>query len=313
MRAIMYEKRATHARAAIERFREDYRHLPKVMEYFENQYFREGKTNWMLSERQGIYYGQINTNNYVETWHRTLKVKFFQQKRQKRVDRVIHIISQLAVPYFEKKSVETELGIGRVSKKEKKVWIAHDKASRYILRKIRSGDGTGLVTPVNTTDTEAFEMASFTHQGRAYTITTKPAEPLPVITTCDCLFFTAKKEVCKHIALVMINLPGYEFQNTREPRALVQEALEGTGDVAVGQQEGQTEDEAAEETHPNQEVGDLLNEITTLASGVNWKARLANRESMIESLKRTRDSLKEDLQGAPEHRFSTHRPRQRRY
>ncbi|KAK3817740.1 MAG: hypothetical protein J3Q66DRAFT_189593 [Benniella sp.] len=195
MRAIMYEKRTTRARAAIERFREDYRHLPKIMKYFENQYFREEKINWMLCERQGTYYGQINTNNYVEAWHKALKVKFFQQKRQKRVDRVIHILSQLAVPCFEKKSVDTELGIGRVSKKEKKVWIAHDKASRYILRKIRSGDGTNLFSPINTSDTSTFEVASFTHPGRAYTITTEPADPLPVITTCDCLFFSAKKEL----------------------------------------------------------------------------------------------------------------------
>ncbi|KAF9365725.1 hypothetical protein BGX34_008590 [Mortierella sp. NVP85] len=245
------------------------------MEYFEKQYFRHGKTNWMLSERQGTYYGQINTNNFVEAWHRTLKVKFFEQQPQKRVDRVIYILSQLVVPYFQKKDIETELGIGRLSKKQKTVWIAHDKASQHILRKIRNGEDTSLANSVSTTDTSAFEMASFTNPGKTYTITTK----------------------------------------TGEPRDLVQEALQGATDAVVEQQVDQAVDEATgkEETHPNQEVGDHLNEISTLASSVNWKARLTNRDSMIASLKRTRDSLKEGLEGAPEHRFSTHGPRRRRY
>ncbi|KAI8346723.1 hypothetical protein B0O80DRAFT_369688, partial [Mortierella sp. GBAus27b] len=92
LRSIMYQEDARRAEAAIGRFRQDYKHLPLVMRYLETHYFLEGKTNWMLCNRQGTYYGHINTNNYIESWHRTLKVKFFHHKRVKRVDRVIYIL-----------------------------------------------------------------------------------------------------------------------------------------------------------------------------------------------------------------------------
>ncbi|KAF9968050.1 hypothetical protein BGZ65_012816, partial [Modicella reniformis] len=250
----MYETNTARARAAIEQFRQDFAHLPKVMSYLETYYFRDGKTNWMLCERQGTYYGQINTNNFVEAWHRTLKVNFFQQKRLKRVDRVIYVLSKKAVPFFEKKTMESALAIGRVPKREKKEWLAHDKAAQHILHKTRCGDHSILVNPVSTDDTSAFEVASFSNTGTIYTIVTDPdpgAGPFPTITECSCPDFKKNRAVCKHIALVIIHLPGYEFQKKSKPKALAREVLE---DAAAEQHEEQLPRETTEEeNHPNQE------------------------------------------------------------
>ncbi|KAF9931344.1 hypothetical protein BGZ65_004922 [Modicella reniformis] len=49
----MYEAIPPVTRAAIEQFRHDFTHLPKVMSYLEAYYFRDGKTNWMLYEKAG--------------------------------------------------------------------------------------------------------------------------------------------------------------------------------------------------------------------------------------------------------------------
>lgn len=314
----MYEPNAARAHTAIERFRETFAHLPKVMDYLDTYYFRDGKTNWMVCERQGTFYGQINTNNYVEAWHRTLKVKFFQQRRVKRVDRVIYVLSEKVIPFFQKKTMESELGIGRVPRKEKKEWLANDKAVEHIMSKIRRGDPLNLVNPISTDDTSTFEVASFSLPGKTYAITTERSDgPFPMITECNCPDFKKNRALCKHIALVIIQLPGYEFQKKRKPEAQAQDVLE---DAVAEQPEeslaGETT-EAAEETteavHPNQDLGALLNDMSTLLLNVNWKGRIANRDALVGSLKRTYDALKEELEDLPVKPFQSHRPRQRRH
>ena len=278
----MYQQDVTLAHAAIDQFRKSYEHLPQLMEYLESYYFRPGKTNWMLCERQGRYYGQINTNNYIEAWHRTLKVNFFQQRRVKRVDRVIYILTQQAIPFFQRKAVESDLGIGRLSKREKKVQEAHEKAFTHLQRKHRCGDQSNLVNPVSINDTSAFNVTSFSQPGKVYTIATVLGEgPFPMITECDCPNFTKTRALCKHIALVMIHLPGYEFQKKPKTRTMVEEALE---DVDALQGEEPSTTGATDEAHPNQELGDILSEMVTLLSSVNYKGRIPSAGDLVEGL-----------------------------
>ncbi|KAG0001256.1 hypothetical protein BGZ65_003645 [Modicella reniformis] len=115
----------------------------------------------MLCERQGIYHAQINTNNYIEFWYRTLKARFFKQRRAKRVDRVIYVLSQQAAPFFFRKTIESSVGVGRVSKKQKKVRAALDRAFEHLALKRTSGYQGRLINPVSTTDSSTFEVESF--------------------------------------------------------------------------------------------------------------------------------------------------------
>ncbi|OAQ28297.1 hypothetical protein K457DRAFT_76445, partial [Linnemannia elongata AG-77] len=59
----------------------------------------------MLCHRQQVNYSYINTNNYIESWHNTLKRHFFKDKQQRRLNSVIHILTKKAVPYFQQMCV----------------------------------------------------------------------------------------------------------------------------------------------------------------------------------------------------------------
>ena len=166
-----------------------------------------------------------------------MKVRFFKQKRAKRVDRVIFVLSQQATPFFFRKTIESSVGVGRVSKKQKNVWAAHDKAFEQLVLKRRGGYQGSLVKPVSTTDSSTFEVQSFNDPATWYKISTEPGDgTLPVFTECSCMDFKTRRQVCKHIALSMLELPGCEFREREvtEPREVVQTGL----DEEVVEQQG---------------------------------------------------------------------------
>lgn len=302
LRAIMYQPDPIRTRAAIQRFRIDFSHLTEMMEYLDTYYFAEGKTNWMLSERQGVYHAQIHTNNFVESWHRTLKVRFFHQRRAKRVDRVIYTLSHQATPFFYRKTVESSVGVGRVSKKQKKVWASHDRAFDHFTHKKRNGHQGSLVKLVDLTDTNTFEVQSFSDPTVKYQISSEPGDgPLPVFTACSCLDFQTRKQVCKHIALSMFELPGYEFREPTEPKVVIQAGL----DEVVEQEEGPAAEEGTQE---QKEANDLIQEMVSLLKGINVKA-LGRNEEAVRSLKRSRELL----DNLPENLFRLKRQRQPRF
>ncbi|KAG0275734.1 hypothetical protein BGZ97_010230, partial [Linnemannia gamsii] len=86
------------AQALIKAFRETWSHQKELLEYLDKNYFgrsmfqphewqvKERQESWMLCYRQDISYASIDTNNYIESWHNTLKRHFFKDKQQRRPD-----------------------------------------------------------------------------------------------------------------------------------------------------------------------------------------------------------------------------------
>ncbi|KAK3835656.1 MAG: hypothetical protein J3R72DRAFT_358589, partial [Linnemannia gamsii] len=58
---------------------------------------------WMFCYRQDLSYASIDTNNYIESWHNTLKQHFLRDKQQRRVDTVIYVLNVIAVPHYQQK------------------------------------------------------------------------------------------------------------------------------------------------------------------------------------------------------------------
>lgn len=301
LRAIMYEPDRIRAHAAIQQFRTEFSHLTKMMGYLNTYYFAEGKTNWMLCERQGIYHAQINTNNYIESWHRTLKVRFFRQKRAKRVDRAIYVLSQQTAPFFFRKTVESSVGVGRVSKKQKRVWAAHDRAFEHLVLKRESGYSGSLVKPVST-DSSTLEVQSFSDPATWYKISTEPGDgTLPAFTECSCMDFKTRRQVCKHIALSMLELPGCEFREVTEPRAVVQVGLD---EEVVEQQEERLVTEG--ESQRRKEKTELVQRMAAALLNMNVNA-------IDEETFHTYKRQLEQYETVPTMPFGSKRPRQRRF
>ncbi|KAG0202156.1 hypothetical protein BGX31_003663, partial [Mortierella sp. GBA43] len=72
--------------------------------------------------------------------------------------------------------------------------------------------------------------------------------------------------------MVKIHLPGYESQK----RKLQTQARDVLEDAETVQSEEPLVEEARESSHSNQELGNVLDDMTKLLQNVNWKGRIAN-------------------------------------
>ncbi|KAF9982827.1 hypothetical protein BGZ75_005695 [Mortierella antarctica] len=100
LRRIMYESQLDKATALIEKFRLDHVERTDLAKHLEEGYFSENQEQrWMLCYRQGLYGIAIDTNNYVESWHSSLKTHFFKDHRKQRLDSVIYTVVKAVYPF----------------------------------------------------------------------------------------------------------------------------------------------------------------------------------------------------------------------
>ncbi|KAF9271569.1 hypothetical protein BGZ88_005923, partial [Linnemannia elongata] len=119
LRKILYERNKAMAQKLIKAFRETWSGQKELLEYLDKNYFgrsmfeahewqvKDIQKTWMLCYRQDISYASIDTNNYIESWHNTLKRHFFRDKQQRRPDTVIYVLAVLAVPHFQQKCIRS--------------------------------------------------------------------------------------------------------------------------------------------------------------------------------------------------------------
>jgi hypothetical protein len=73
----------------------------------------------MLCYRQGLNCATIDTNNFIESWHNTLKRHFFKDQQKRRVDMVVYILAKMAIPHFQYKVMRSVVKVGRMDPSQK--------------------------------------------------------------------------------------------------------------------------------------------------------------------------------------------------
>ncbi|KAI8136961.1 hypothetical protein BJV82DRAFT_561680 [Fennellomyces sp. T-0311] len=69
-----------------------------LQEYFDREYYPK-KKKWSNAWRQvSNFRCGINTNNYVESWHRTLKEAYLGKLKRQRADVLVHILWDNVLP-----------------------------------------------------------------------------------------------------------------------------------------------------------------------------------------------------------------------
>ncbi|KAF9944185.1 hypothetical protein BGZ70_004935, partial [Mortierella alpina] len=83
----------------------------------ESNYFTEDRrVLWMKSYRQDVYYGAMDTNNYVESWHNQLKTNHLKNHYRARPDRILYILTTSVLEAFKKEEFGAIFQVGRKTK-----------------------------------------------------------------------------------------------------------------------------------------------------------------------------------------------------
>ncbi|KAF8965838.1 hypothetical protein BGZ46_000497, partial [Entomortierella lignicola] len=190
LRDIMYEPDLLRARELIQAFRDDWgNRSPEFAKYMKVNYFNSETRmkSWMKAYRQREFYAEMDTNNFVESWHNLLKNHFMKGHFRSRVDRVVYLLDTKVLRYYKLDEFQINVRVGRKSKGEimdilcqRKVKNISDETIQKHVCKI---DGRYIVE-------------SFSHPGLYYEISINLEN---MITGCSCPYYLRLRRVCKHI------------------------------------------------------------------------------------------------------------------
>ena len=217
----MYEKDRAEAQRLIANFRKVWKDQVDLLSYLSKNYFgRVGfeahheevqklQKSWMLCYRQEVAYSSIDTNNYIESWHNTLKRHFFRDKQQPRLDTVIYTLARMAVPHFQQKCIRSIVSVGRMDPaRTKELQLTNLARDHIMTRESRGYVGAYM----KQTSDNTLYVESFTNMAVGYEVEIDFSKtPSGHITQCSCKFFYNNRSCCKHIALVQIELPHIKY------------------------------------------------------------------------------------------------------
>jgi hypothetical protein len=243
----LYEEGVVEAERKIDRFFTAWSNIPLWQQYLAQVYFEQGinggnlndtdaeengngngqgdnvdankkkgrtfkKKNWMVCFRQDVFYNRIDTNNLIESWHATLKMYFFKDKHQRRVDKVIYVLTHEALPFYQQKTVQSRLNVGKSSTAHKQMSTAIWKARSHLLQVGRKPQS--LINPISRT---VLSVESFSQANTRYEVTLDfSKKDLGEINYCSCPFFQSRRQCCKHIGLVKLAIPSLTFERKLE-------------------------------------------------------------------------------------------------
>ena len=170
-----------------------------VHQYFKNEYIPKVK-EWATCHRIGT---AVNTNMFLESFNRLLKVVYFDSKHNRRVDQLIHVLIKLSRNLVFEQIVKTEKGklTHRKCEINKRHKEALDKIGKMRITAIENG----------------WKVESLTKKGKYYTVE-KQSESCsclmkclsysicPHMYSCSCLDACLHHTVCKHLHLIQMQL-----------------------------------------------------------------------------------------------------------
>ncbi|KAG0063158.1 hypothetical protein BGZ93_003679, partial [Podila epicladia] len=163
----------------IRSFRETWGSQEELLQYLDKNYFGPSmfqdhewqvvdvQKHWMLCYRQDISYASIDTNNYIESWHNTLKRHFFKDKQQRRPDTVIYVLAVLAVPHFQQKCIRSIVNVGKMTPAK----VAELKLKRVATEHVKTRQSRGYVGAyISQVSDLTLRVESFTDPTFAYDV-----------------------------------------------------------------------------------------------------------------------------------------------
>jgi hypothetical protein len=285
----------------------------KLLDYLDKNYFgpaapadgeawkvENAQKGWMLSYRQGVSYAAIDTNNYIESWHNTLKRRFLRNKQRRRVDTVIYVLYAIAVPHYQQICMQTSAGIGRRTPAQIEEDELKKKAMDYLETRPRMGLSGDPITRVSETVLKVESMEHLGNKCDEVTIDFS-ISPLGYITDCTCKDYFMYQTVCEHIALTQAALPSLTYAR-EEQWTYPYEVDAFTMDTAQDQAATEEEEEVRVDYNvvPKLNMVDILLKRVMDLNDMRDKSQPWMHEAyVIEHLQRILNHVEADLPVAP--------------
>lgn len=197
LKKLMWEKNKPAFINMLRSFIFDYQMYPEFMEYFKKKYLdNDAFTRWSSAFQPQIF-TNMETNNYVESWHNQLKTTYLNRKRNRRVDRLVYILVNDVLPDYIQNINRMYLNIGRMSPEERRRRVREMSAENVneaiLATRIFEASDLG-----DDRQKSGYRVTSFEDENIYYEIVVEQEQ----MKSCDCDDFSFNRIVCKHMYLV---------------------------------------------------------------------------------------------------------------
>ncbi|KAF9136659.1 hypothetical protein BGX30_010964 [Mortierella sp. GBA39] len=306
LKGILYAQTEEESNTLLDAFRNEWQDTAsKFLEYLDDNYLAHeaDRRRWMFCHRQQVAYGCINTNNFIESWHNTLKKHFFKDNQQRRLDSVIHTLAKKAVPHFQQMRVRHIVQVGKMAPGRKKALIARLAAQDHIDRTRVQDPGKLLL--LQSDDDSVLKVPSFTTPDVSYDL--KVDWDLGMagqFRRCTCADFSSTHMACKHLALAEIAFPNTDYR----PKG----HLEFRADpMPLSSEEDLSLQPAPTVLTVAQTLSSIVDSINSYISVMDPTKDVPNNDEVLSTMKRARDLLHAHIPVKEGYSLSNKRQRQR--
>ncbi|KAF8925351.1 hypothetical protein BGZ47_003350, partial [Haplosporangium gracile] len=156
-----------------------------------------------------LSYASIDTNNYIESWHNTLKQHFFRDKPQRRVDTEIYVLNVMAVPHYQQKCMRSLVNVGRMNAVRRNEAKHLQRVKDLLKAKVDNGQ---LPPTLHQLTADVVKVESFTTPGAFYEIKIDFTRiSAGHIVSCGCPAFQKEEMCCKPISLLQLEISLLKF------------------------------------------------------------------------------------------------------
>ncbi|CEG67520.1 hypothetical protein RMATCC62417_03936 [Rhizopus microsporus] len=190
LKAMMWEKNRETFLLSLLAFNMKYSIHTSFLNYMERNYLnREKFVHWPAAFQPQIF-SNMETNNFIESWHNQLKTVYLGRKRNRRVDRFISVLVDDVEPDYIN-ICRITLNVGRMGPEEsrRRKELAAESINAAILE-------TMITEPDN--DSGIFTIKSFSDNHSSYEVNVIDQE----MKTYSCEDFKWNKIACKHMYLL---------------------------------------------------------------------------------------------------------------
>ncbi|KAI9362836.1 hypothetical protein BD770DRAFT_296584, partial [Pilaira anomala] len=120
LKSMMWEKDVGEFGRKLNEFFINTACYPEFLNYFKVNYLNGDKYSQWCAAFQPQTYGNMETNNFVESWHNHVKSTYLERKRNRTADRLLYIITNDIEPDFIANTNRIQLNIGRMGPEERR-------------------------------------------------------------------------------------------------------------------------------------------------------------------------------------------------
>ncbi|KAI8981403.1 hypothetical protein BDB01DRAFT_724108 [Pilobolus umbonatus] len=119
MKTLIHQSTIDGFNTMLEQFKLKYSNHVRFLNYLDTYYIQNGWYRHWCKAFQPDRFTNMETNNYVESWHNQLKSMYLKRKGNRRVDRLIYILVNDVEPDYISTVNRLVLRIGRMSPDER--------------------------------------------------------------------------------------------------------------------------------------------------------------------------------------------------